>query len=89
MFSFLFGERRPRSAKTAKDRLQILLAHERSGRSSPEVLPLLQRDILEVIERHMKIRSQDIDISIERGGDLSKLEINIELPEATGFAAQA
>ncbi|MEM6676534.1 MAG: cell division topological specificity factor MinE [Pseudomonadota bacterium] len=68
------------SASMAKDRLQILLAHERAGRSSPEVLPLLQRDIMAAIERHMKVGSENVDIRIERGDDLSTLEINIELP---------
>jgi cell division topological specificity factor len=83
MFSF-FRRARPAgtagSASAAKDRLQILLAHERTGRASPEVLPLLQRDIMEAIERHMKVGGDNVDIRIERGDDLSTLEINIELP---------
>lgn len=79
MFGF-FRKRQPCPADTARDRLQILLAHERSGRSQPEVLPLLQRDIMEVIERHMKVRGDSVDIRIERADDLSTVEINIELP---------
>ncbi|MEM6944086.1 MAG: cell division topological specificity factor MinE [Pseudomonadota bacterium] len=86
MLSF-FRRARPSSpADTAKDRLQILLAHERTGRSSPEVLPLLQRDIMEAIERHMKVGSDSVDIRIERADDFSTLEINIELPRAVAFA---
>nr|WP_010397070.1 cell division topological specificity factor MinE [Paracoccus sp. TRP] len=81
MFSFLTRQRKPSSAQTAKERLQILLAHERSsGAKSPDFLPLLQRDILEVVRRHMDIDSDAVDIKLERSDDLSSLEINIELP---------
>lgn len=89
MFSFFRRPRRATSAETAKDRLQILLAHERNGRSSPDVLPLLQRDIMDAIERHMRVGSDSVDIKIERGDDLSTLEINIELPGARTLAARA
>ncbi|MEL6266058.1 MAG: cell division topological specificity factor MinE [Pseudomonadota bacterium] len=80
MFGFFRKPRPASSAETAKDRLQILLAHERTGRASPDVLPMLQKDIMAVIERHMKVGSDSVDIKIERGDDLSTLEINIELP---------
>jgi len=75
--------RRPRpvtSADSAKERLQILLSHERTDRSSPEYLPMLQRDILEVIQRYMRVGDDGVDIKLERGEELSTLEINIELP---------
>ncbi|MEM7499209.1 MAG: cell division topological specificity factor MinE [Pseudomonadota bacterium] len=80
MFSFFRKPRPATTAETAKDRLQILLAHERTGHASPEVLPLLQRDIMAAIEKHMKVASDKVDIKIERADDLSTLEINIELP---------
>lgn len=84
MFSFFRRAARPAdtSAGAARDRLQILLAHERSGRASPDVLPLIQRDILESIKRHMRIGDDSVDIKIEPGDDFSTLEINIELPGA-------
>ena len=88
MFSFFRRPREVRSADSAKDRLQILLAHERSCCSNPEVLPLLQRDIMNAIERHMRVGSDSVDIRIERGDDLSTLEINIELPGARADAAR-
>jgi len=87
MFSFFRRPREAASASTARDRLQILLAHERNGRSSPEFLPLLQRDIMEAIERHMKIGKDNVDIRIERGEDLSTLEINIDLPGTRALEA--
>ncbi|MDS9469264.1 cell division topological specificity factor MinE [Paracoccus sp. MBLB3053] len=83
MFGFSFRPRKPSPASTAKERLQILLAHERAGGSSPDYLPMLQRDILEVVRRHMEIDSDAVEVKLERGDDLSSLEINIELPGAT------
>ena len=84
MFSFFRRPRPDTSAGAARDRLQILLAHERSGRTSPDVLPLIQKEILEVIKRHMRIGDDSVDIKIEPGDDFSTLEINIELPGAGG-----
>lgn len=81
MFGFSFRPKKPGTAQTAKERLQILLAHERSGGGvSPDFLPMLQRDILEVVRRHMEIDSDAVDIKLERSDDLSSLEINIEMP---------
>ena len=87
MFGFSFRNRnrkpaRDNSAQTAKERLQILLAHERSDTARADFLPRLQRDIMEVVRRHMDIASDDVDIKLERGEDVSSLEINIELPGA-------
>ena len=65
--SFLLGEKK-KTASVAKERLQIILAHERSGRNAaePDYLPDLQRELVAVI-------SQD---------NLEVLEVKIELPEA-------
>ncbi|SIT80797.1 cell division topological specificity factor MinE [Pontibaca methylaminivorans] len=79
MFGFSFRPRKARSAETARDRLQILLAHERSG-PGPDCLPELQRDILAAIRRHLKIEDNAVDIRMDRGDELSSLEINIEFP---------
>ena len=90
MFGFF---RKPReatsSADAAKDRLQILLAHERQDRSRPDYLPLLQRDILEAIQRHVRVGQDAVDIKVERADDLSTLEINIELPGQKVLEAQS
>lgn len=80
MLSFFRRPREATSADQAKDRLQILLSHERTDRSGPDYLPMLQRDILQVIERYMRVGGDSVDIKLERGDDLSTLEINIELP---------
>ena len=89
MLSFFRRHREPTSADTAKERLQILLSHERTDRSSPEYLPMLQRDILEVIKRYMTVGGDSVDIKLERGDELSTLEINIELPGSRVIARGA
>jgi cell division topological specificity factor len=88
MLSFFRRPRQASSADTAKERLQILLSHERTDRSSPEYLPMLQRDILEVIKRYVKVGGDSVDIKLERGEELSTLEINIELPGARALQAR-
>ncbi|MEM1130688.1 MAG: cell division topological specificity factor MinE [Pseudomonadota bacterium] len=81
MFGFSFRPRRSsNSAAKAKERLQILLAHERTDRSNSEILPILQRDILEVVRRHMSVEGDSVDVKLQKSEDLSCLEINIELP---------
>jgi cell division topological specificity factor len=81
--SFLLGEKK-KTASVAKERLQIILAHERSGRSAsdPDYLPALQRDLIAVISRYIKINPNDIKVSLERQGNLEVLEVKIELPDA-------
>jgi cell division topological specificity factor len=80
--SFLLGEKK-KTASVAKERLQIILAHERSGRHSiqPDYLPALQRDLVAVISRYVKIDPQDIKVNLERQDNLEVLEVKIELPD--------
>lgn len=69
------------SATQAKERLQILLAHERVGAAQPDYLPRLHRDLLEVIGRYMQIDEDKVNVKIDHLGSVSTLEVNIELPE--------
>ncbi len=80
--SFLLGEKK-KTASVAKERLQIILAHERSGRHSvqPDYLPALQRDLVAVISRYVRIDPQDIKVTLERQDNLEVLEVKIELPD--------
>ncbi len=81
----MFGLLRPRKARTAdtaKERLQILLAHERSsGQGSGIDMAALQKEIIEVIRRHVAVEGDAVDIRMESEDDRSALEINIELPQ--------
>jgi cell division topological specificity factor len=81
--SFLLGEKK-KTAAVAKERLQIILAHERSGRNSaqPDYLPALQRDLVAVIGKYIKIDPNDIKVQLDRQDNLEVLEVKIELPEA-------
>ena len=79
--SFLLGQRKT-SAKVAKERLQIILAHERTGRRQAGYLSLLQRDLVDVICKYIKIDPKDIKVNLERQENLDVLEVKIELPEA-------
>jgi len=62
----------------------LLLAHERSGGGTAEndYLSLLQRDIVAAIRKHVPIGEDDVEVSMERGDQMSSLEINIELPRS-------
>ena len=83
LLSFLLGEKK-RTASVAKDRLQIILAHERNGRNpsgSPDYLPALQRDLVAVISKYVKIDPSHLKVNMERQDNLEVLEVKIELPE--------
>ena len=81
--SFLLGEKK-NTANVAKERLQIILAHERSGRGASrfDYLPELQRDLVAVISKYVSIKPEDIKVNLERQDNLEVLEVKIELPEA-------
>ena len=77
-----FFRRRDPSASIAKERLQIVLAHERAGRGAPDFLPLLQREVLAVVAKYLDVTDEMIKIHLERVGETSVLEINVELDKA-------
>lgn len=80
LFSF-FRAQPPRTADTAKERLQVLLALERSSSSAwPNFLPQLQKDIMQVIKKYVEIDEDKVSIEVERGPEVSMLDINVELP---------
>ncbi|BBK44625.1 hypothetical protein STVA_46450 [Allostella vacuolata] len=71
----------PAAASVAKERLQILLSHERADRGErAEFLPALQREILEVVAKYLVIDQEKVMVKLERGKDISFLEVNVELP---------
>jgi len=81
LLSLFFPERRT-SAVVARERLKIVLAHERASRDAPDFLPVLQKELLEVIGRYVEIRSDMIRVNLDRSGDTSLLEINVEIDGA-------
>lgn len=71
------------SAKLAKDRLQIIVAHEHSSIVAPAYLPALQKEIVAVIRKYMDISSKDVkcDFTDKAEDDISVLEVNVVLPK--------
>ncbi|MGH6647833.1 cell division topological specificity factor MinE [Aquabacterium sp.] len=79
--SFFLGEKK-KTASVAKERLQIILAHERNGRQgNPDYLPALQKELVAVITKYISINPDDIKVSLERQDNLDVLEVKIELPD--------
>ena len=77
----LFGNQ-PKSAAVAKERLQLIIAHERSGPSSqPDFLPALQKELIAVISKYVSVNPDDIKVLLEKQGNYEVLEVNIVLPE--------
>lgn len=76
-----FKQSKPSSAQVAKERLQIVIAHERLDRNGPEYLPQLRRDIMEVIRKYVPIKDEQVNVQFEKGADYDVLELNIALPE--------
>ncbi|MCK5522563.1 MAG: cell division topological specificity factor MinE [Thiomargarita sp.] len=72
-----------KTAAVAKERLQIIVAHERRLRNSPtlEYLPQLQQEILEVVRKYVIIQNEHIKVHIEKEGQYEILELNITLPD--------
>lgn len=71
----------PSTASVAKERLQIIVAHERGKRSQPDYLPQLQQEIIDVISKYVKIDREQVHVALENQDDCSILELNITLPE--------
>ncbi len=73
--------RNKNSAPVARDRLQILLAHERSGsEGQSDLITRLREEILAVISKHVAIDQDKVQIKLDRGASVSTLEIDIEVP---------
>jgi cell division topological specificity factor len=87
--SFLLGERK-KTASIAKERLQIILAHERgTGTSRFQSLTQLQDELVTVISKYFSIKPDDIKVQLDRHDNLDVLEVKIELPEAAASSQTA
>lgn len=69
------------SASVAKERLQILVAHERSFKHQPSYLPQLQKELLQVIQKYVNVNQDAISVNFEQDDHQETLEVNIILPE--------
>jgi cell division topological specificity factor len=81
LLSLFLGQKKNTTANVAKERLQIILAHERSGRgASADYLPQLQKELMAVISKYVNINPDDIRVNLEREGNFEVLEVKIEMP---------
>ena len=81
LFSLILGSK-PKTATIAKERLQLIIAHERSGQNTkPDFLPALQQELIAVISKYVLVNPDDIKVSLEKQGNYEVLEVNIVLPE--------
>lgn len=80
IFNYL-RKRNKATASVAKERLQIIISHERSQRSAPDYLPKLQEEILAVIAKYVPISREQVRVNLERIGDNSILELNVTMPD--------
>jgi cell division topological specificity factor len=71
------------SAPVARDRLQILLAHERTIAGGSDLVAILREEILAVIKKHVHVESDKVQVKMERGKAVSTLEVDIEIPTPT------
>jgi cell division topological specificity factor len=82
--------KRSNSAPVARERLQILLAHERSPLGRSDLIAVLKEEILAAITRHVEVESDKVQVKMDRGAAVSTLEIEVEIPNmATALAANS
>jgi len=84
LFNFFKKEKKKNTASLAKERLQILIAHEHSNTSTsaPDYLPKLQEELIGVIRKYVKVDDNAVNVKVEKGDNFDVLELNITLPES-------
>ena len=79
MFDFLKAQKN--TASIAKDRLRIIIAQERSAVGGPDYLPLLRRELLEVIRKYVSVDADAVKVDVVKDGEHDVLDISVALPE--------
>lgn len=85
----VFRRKRRESAAVAKDRLQVIIAHERSDARGPDYLPPLREELLEVVRKYVAVDDDAVRMQVDRDGEYEFLELNITLPEGPTSRAPA
>jgi cell division topological specificity factor len=84
-----FFRRRRGSAPVARDRLQMLLAHERAALGQRDLVAVLREEILAVIAKHVRVDQDKVRVKMDRRDSISTLEVDIEIETKTGPARLA
>ena len=75
-----FFKQRTSTAPVARERLQLLLAHERAVSGKSDLIAILQEEIMAVIAKHFPVDAEGIKVKMERGEVVSTLEVEVEIP---------
>ena len=82
-----FLKAKKNTASIAKDRLRIIIAQERTNRGGPDYLPLLQRELLEVIRKYVSVDVDAVKVDVVKEGEHDILDISVALPDERASAA--
>ena len=82
IFDLLKKKQKPSTAAVAKERLQIIVAHERKKRTEPDYLPMMQQEIVQVIRKYVTIADDQVSVQLDNNDDCSVLELNVTLPDS-------
>ncbi|CAA0348183.1 cell division topological specificity factor MinE [Alteromonas sp.] len=82
IFDLLKKKQKPSTAAVAKERLQIIVAHERQKRTEPDYLPMMQQEIIQVIRKYVTIADDQVSVQLDNNDECSVLELNVTLPDS-------
>lgn len=82
ILDYFRSNKKSNTATLAKERLQIIVAHQRGERGAPDYLPRMKQEIIEVIRKYVHISEDQVSVQLEQNDDnLSVLELNVTLPD--------
>lgn len=70
-----------KSASVAKERLQIIVAHQRGKSGQPDYMMKMQQEVLAVVRKYVEIDDEMVKFDVEQNDDCSILELNVTLPD--------
>jgi len=76
-----FKTKKTNSASLARERLQVIVAHQRGQRTQPSYLPQMQEEIIEVIKKYISIDNDQVKVTLDNSDNCSILELNVTLPD--------
>jgi cell division topological specificity factor len=77
------------SAAVARERLQILLSHDRVARGQTDLLATLREEIMAAISKHVIVERDNVQVRMDRGEAVSKIEISVEVAHSAGMSLAA
>ncbi len=80
ILSLLFGEKK-KTANVAKERLSLIIAHERTNKDGPDFLPQMRDELMQVIAKYVKIDQEGVRFNLQKQDNIEMLEVNIALPD--------